>query len=280
VSTAARWHKSGTKTPLAFYDNDRWRGSFELTELDLHLHRRSVSGSSTVWLPTRRRKVTRRDVTSDLLDWARGCSANWRVRSGRRALDAPGGGRDRWATRRRSARAVKLAIDPVLIDLASSCVDPAIVTRYDPQLEVKVTGSGRATAPGTRSSPDRRHGPDAQRHLPMRLNAAIRTSQRWLRRRLHDARSTIGTTKPERAENTPGRRPERSREPVRHRGGAGGHTAIEPALGTLDDFDHFNEVVHEHGMELVMDFALNASPDHPWVEEHPEWFYHRRTATN
>jgi starch synthase (maltosyl-transferring) len=60
---------------------------------------------------------------------------------------------------------------------------------------------------------------------------------------------------------------------------AGGHTAIEPALGTLDDFDRFVRATAERGMEVALDFAIQCSPDHPWVREHPEWFYHRADGT-
>ncbi len=56
--------------------------------------------------------------------------------------------------------------------------------------------------------------------------------------------------------------------------GAGGHTALDPHLGTLDDFDHFHHRVGELGMELAMDVTLQCSPDHPWVKEHPSWFSH------
>ncbi len=56
---------------------------------------------------------------------------------------------------------------------------------------------------------------------------------------------------------------------------AGGHTAIDPALGTFKDFAHLLEVAREFGMEVSLDYALQCSPDHPWVREHPEWFHHR-----
>jgi len=52
----------------------------------------------------------------------------------------------------------------------------------------------------------------------------------------------------------------------------GGHTAIHPALGTLDDFRQLRAAAAEHGMELALDFAIQCSPDHPWLKEHPEWF--------
>lgn len=52
----------------------------------------------------------------------------------------------------------------------------------------------------------------------------------------------------------------------------GGHDAIHPDLGTEDDFRAFHQAVTDAGLELALDFALQASPDHPWVTSHPEWF--------
>ncbi len=56
---------------------------------------------------------------------------------------------------------------------------------------------------------------------------------------------------------------------------AGGHEAVEPALGTLEDFDWLQREVRKRGMEIALDFAINCSPDHPYVREHPDWFYQR-----
>jgi starch synthase (maltosyl-transferring) len=56
---------------------------------------------------------------------------------------------------------------------------------------------------------------------------------------------------------------------------AGGHKAIEPSLGTLKDFDWLVGEVRKRGMEIALDFAINCSPDHPYVKEHPDWFYKR-----
>lgn len=52
----------------------------------------------------------------------------------------------------------------------------------------------------------------------------------------------------------------------------GGHLAIHPELGSFDDFDRLVAAAREHGLEIALDIALNASPDHPWIKEHPEWF--------
>jgi starch synthase (maltosyl-transferring) len=62
-------------------------------------------------------------------------------------------------------------------------------------------------------------------------------------------------------------------------GEAGGHKAVEPSLGTLDDFDWLQKEVRKRGMEIALDFAINCSPDHPYVKEHPDWFYKRPDGT-
>ena len=59
----------------------------------------------------------------------------------------------------------------------------------------------------------------------------------------------------------------------------GGHTAVEPSLGTLDDFRAFERACRSRGMEIALDIALQTSPDHPWVKEHPEWFRKRPDGT-
>ncbi len=52
----------------------------------------------------------------------------------------------------------------------------------------------------------------------------------------------------------------------------GGHDAVHPKLGTIEDFDDFVNATRDHGMEVALDLALQAAPDHPWAKEHPEWF--------
>ena len=58
-----------------------------------------------------------------------------------------------------------------------------------------------------------------------------------------------------------------------------GHKAVEPELGTLEDFDWLVNEIRARGMEVALDFAINCSPDHPYVSEHPEWFFHRPDGT-
>ncbi|MET0966768.1 MAG: alpha-1,4-glucan--maltose-1-phosphate maltosyltransferase [Nakamurella sp.] len=53
---------------------------------------------------------------------------------------------------------------------------------------------------------------------------------------------------------------------------AGGHDAVHPQLGTIDDFDHFVAAAGDRGLEVALDLAFNCAPDHPWVAQHPDWF--------
>ena len=59
----------------------------------------------------------------------------------------------------------------------------------------------------------------------------------------------------------------------------GGHKAVNPELGTLSDFRRFVRACHAQGMEVALDFAIQCAPDHPWIEEHPDWFTFRPDGT-
>jgi starch synthase (maltosyl-transferring) len=54
---------------------------------------------------------------------------------------------------------------------------------------------------------------------------------------------------------------------------------VEPSLGTLEDFDWLQKEIRKHGLEIALDFAINCSPDHPYVKEHSDWFYKRPDGT-
>jgi starch synthase (maltosyl-transferring) len=59
----------------------------------------------------------------------------------------------------------------------------------------------------------------------------------------------------------------------------GGHTAVHPALGTLEDFESLVASARDLGLEIALDYALQCSPDHPWVKAHPDWFFVRPDGT-
>ncbi|MET8831376.1 alpha-1,4-glucan--maltose-1-phosphate maltosyltransferase [Streptomyces sp. NPDC004610] len=89
----------------------------------------------------------------------------------------------------------------------------------------------------------------------------------------------IGTTHRKGPNNTLSAGPEDVGVPWAIGSPEGGHDAVHPKLGTLEDFTRFVDTARELGMEVALDFALQCSPDHPWVEKHPEWFHHRPDGT-
>jgi len=62
-------------------------------------------------------------------------------------------------------------------------------------------------------------------------------------------------------------------------GAEGGHTAINPELGSQADFERLVSRAREHGLEIALDYAIQTSPDHPWLKEYPEWFHRRPDGT-
>ncbi len=85
----------------------------------------------------------------------------------------------------------------------------------------------------------------------------------------------IGNTDRRGRNNAPRARPGDPGSPWAIGSAAGGHLAVHPNLGTLADFHAFQQEAKDLGLEVAMDYALQCSPDHPWVKEHPGWFEHR-----
>ncbi len=85
----------------------------------------------------------------------------------------------------------------------------------------------------------------------------------------------IGVTERKGANNSLVPAPKDPGSPWAIGGPAGGHTAVHPDLGTIADFDGFVASARAEGLEVALDYALQCSPDHPWVHEHPQWFRHR-----
>ena len=82
----------------------------------------------------------------------------------------------------------------------------------------------------------------------------------------------IGTTNRKGRNNSLRPKPGDLGSPYAIGGPEGGHDAIHPALGTIEDFRRLREAASEHGLEIALDFAIQCSPDHPWLKAHPGWF--------
>ena len=271
------WHYA----PMAFVDNDRWRGSFDLTELGRYTY--TIEAYPDVYrswaADTRKKAEAGQDVSSELLEGARLLQQVATIATdGARptlleAAETVGGAGA-------GDEALQFALDPILIDLASSCVDPEVVTHYDRELEVEVDRPQARYASWYEIFP-RSQGADPTRSSTFREAEARIPAIATMgfdvlyMTPIHP----IGITNRKGPNNTLVAGPNDPGSPYAIGSKAGGHTAIEPALGTLRDFDHFQKAAKAHGMELALDFAIQVSPDHPWVREHPEWFYHRPDGT-
>ncbi|MEV5094083.1 alpha-1,4-glucan--maltose-1-phosphate maltosyltransferase [Streptomyces rochei] len=150
-----------------------------------------------------------------------------------------------------------------------------LVTTSDPlpllvERERALYGAWYEFFPRSEGTPDRPHGTfrTAARRLP--AIAAMGFDVVYLPP-IHP----IGTTHRKGRNNTLSAGPDDVGVPWAIGSPEGGHDAIHPALGTLDDFDHFVTEAAHLGLEVALDFALQCSPDHPWVHKHPEWFHHR-----
>ncbi len=274
---AADWRE----TPMSHVDNDRWRAAFALDEIGRYLYTiEAMPDMYRSWVTdTEKKAAAGQDLAADLLDGARLlCEAAERAHGPERValLDAAHVLR----RPRDQAGALKAAADPALVELASRHRDSALVVRYDRQLEVIVDRPRARFAawyeifPRSQGTEAGRSGTfrDAERRLPaiqaMGFDVLYLTP-------IHP----IGATNRKGPNNSLAARPNDPGSPYAIGSQAGGHTAVEPSLGTLEHFDHFQQAVRAHGLELALDFALQVSPDHPWVREHPHWFYRRQDGS-
>ncbi|MCC6173816.1 MAG: alpha-1,4-glucan--maltose-1-phosphate maltosyltransferase [Chloroflexi bacterium] len=264
-------------TPMRFVDNDRWRGEIALTEPGRWTYTvEAYPDLYRSWVAdTRKKAEAGQDVTGDLLEGARLVA--------QAAERAPRGERNTLADASKTIEArastpdgLQLALDPVLTDLVAGYFDPDLVTRYDRDFEVMVDrvrarfGAWYEIFPRSQGTDPTRSATfrEAEQRVPD--IAAMGFDVLYLTP-IHP----IGHTNRKGPNNALTAGPDDPGSPYAIGSAAGGHTAVEPSLGTLADFDHFERVVRDHGMEIALDFAIQVSPDHPWVTEHPEWFYHR-----
>ena len=140
--------------------------------------------------------------------------------------------------------------------------------------------SAPVTAPGTRCSPARAPTSRAATARSGLREAPALRRRHGLRRPLPAAdpsRSAAASARDRTTRSTPAPTTPAAPGPSARR--EGGHKAIHPELGTLDDFDRLVAAAGELGIEIALDIAFQCSPDHPYVREHPEWFRHRPDGT-
>jgi len=255
-------------TPLG---NDRWRGSFTVEAVGRYLYTlRGWIDRFGTWRRDLAKKVQAgQDVAVDLL-----AGAEVVERAAGRAR-----GPDRRSLRA-AAEAIRegstdAALDPELADRMERWPDRWFPTTYERELIVVVDRElarfgawyelfPRSTGPGTRP------GTFATTETVLPYVADMGFDVLYLPP-IHP----IGHTNRKGPNNDPAGGADVLGSPWAIGSEQGGHTAVDPSLGTLDDFDHLVEAARAHRLEVALDLAFQCSPDHPWVREHPQWFRHR-----
>jgi starch synthase (maltosyl-transferring) len=281
------WRRDGEKdwreAPMAFFDNDRWRGVF-LPELNARYHytivawrdrfeswRDELSKKHAAGVDIRVELVEGRDLIETACAGDRGSAAD------RKALKALLGTVD--ATDDVVARFETL----MSADVASLMKRAAArdgLSRYRQDLNLTVDRKRAAFSawyelmPRSMSDDPGRHGTfdDVKTKLPYVRDMGFDVLY-------FPPIHPIGQTHRKGKNNTLTPGPDDPGSPYAIGSEAGGHDAIHPELGTFDDFARLVKAAREHGLEIAIDFAIQCSPDHPWIKAHPEWFDWRPDGT-
>ncbi len=175
---------------------------------------------------------------------------------------------------------VRVGVAPELLAVMEAHFVPADLTVFERELSVHVDRERARFAawyeffPRSATTDKRRHGTFAEAARELDRVAALGFDVVYLPP-IHP----IGLTNRKGRNNSLNAGPDDPGSPWAIGSEHGGHTAVDPRLGTLDDFDNFVKRAQELGLEVALDYALQCSPDHPWLKEHPEWFFVRPDGT-
>jgi starch synthase (maltosyl-transferring) len=270
------WHEA----PMRHVDNDRWAGAFTLADNARYLYTlEALADPFRSWLVDLGKRVdAQQDVASELEEGtALVRAAARRVRGeARPALD---GYVRRLEQATAPGDAVAVAREARLLQLMDAALDRTAATRAAREFEVVVDRERARFASWYEFFPRScgtggRHGTLKDAEAQLERAAAMNFDVVYLPP-IHP----IGRSHRKGRNNALAAEPGEPGSPWAIGGPEGGHDAIHPELGTLDDFDRFVEAAERRGLEVALDFAIQASPDHPWVREHPEWFFHRPDGT-
>ena len=267
------------ETPMGFVDNDRWAGVFTVEANARHLYTiEALPDPFRSWLADLAKRVAAgQDVASELREGA----ALVRAAAGRATGDdatALGAWVGRLDKAPGQADAVAAAGDATLATLMDRHLDRTDATWAEREYEVIVDRERARFASWyeffPRSGVAGRHATFRDAEAQLERVAAMGFHVFYLPP-IHP----IGRAHRKGANNALTAQPGEHGSPWAIGGAEGGHDAVHPDLGTLADFDRFVSRARSLNLEVALDFAIQCSPDHPWVREHPEWFFHRPDGT-
>ena len=286
VAAILKWRVLGKRawreTPMNFVDNDRWRGVCTLYEQDIHEYTvEAWTDRFRSWQAefTKKFEAGISDLQSEALEGAalvEGASRRARDRADRKRLQEF----SQQISTGANSEIHAIAQSGELEVLMATYPDRSASTQYDPPPRVVVdrpvaliaawyeffprSAEGR----GDRGSTFRQCLPRVEEAKAMGFDVIYFPPIHPIGHTNRKGRNNSVTCDP----GDPG-------VPWAIGSEAGGHKAVEPSLGTLEDFDWLQKEVRKRGMEIALDFAINCSPDHPYVREHPDWFYKRPDGT-
>ena len=270
--------------PLTYlYDVDRWVGSFELDRIGRWAF--TVEAWTDRWGTWRsgleKKLAAGQDVHVELLEGAEhaeGAARRQRFGDARNGL-TQAAARLRDATREQAERA-RTALDPELTALVAASYVPDDLTTYPQELPLQVDRERGAFASWYEFFP-RSASPEPGRHGTFRDAEALlpRIAELGFDVVYLPPIHPIGHTFRKGRNNSLTPEPGDVGSPWAIGNEHGGHDAVAPELGTIDDFVRFVRRARELGLEIALDYALQCAPDHPWVKEHPNWFVIRPDGT-
>jgi starch synthase (maltosyl-transferring) len=271
----AQW----TEAPMEPLGNDRWRGSFRVQELGRYRYtvRAWVDHFKTWSRDLAKRVQAGQDASVDLL-----IGAEMVENARKRAPLMHAGPLDSFAEALRAGgvEGTRQALSTELARLMSLYGERRLATTYDRELVVVVDrerarfGAWYELFPRSCSSVPGRHGTfkDVEERLEcvasMGFDILYLPPIHPIGRSFRKGRNNSTII----AADDPG-------SPWAIGSVEGGHKAVHPELGTLEEFRHLIERAAQHGIEIALDIAFQCAPDHPYVSEHPEWFRRRPDGT-
>ncbi len=269
------------EAPMRFVENDTWRGEFIVKELGAHQY--SIEGwvdEFSSWRKGLKKKHDAgQDVSLEMIIGA-GLLGEASKRSPQREAARLADLADYLKNEQDAEQAVSVALSEEVFKLMEKYPDREIALRYPKDLSVVVDrpkalfSAWYERFPRSSSHDPSKHGTlaDCERLLPEIARMGFDV---FYLPPIHP----IGGSYRKGKNNSQEVNPDDPGSPWAIGSEEGGHKAIHPGLGTLEDFDSLVRKAAEYGIEIAIDLAYQCSPDHPYVKEHPEWFKKRPDGT-
>lgn len=268
---AAKWRE----TPMVYFDNDRWIGHVPLSRNTRYLF--TIEAWRDLFATWRVDFIKKQNA---------GKPIDFGLLEGRSLVEAAAKAAPEWDARSLSglmerlgdhgsdpSQRIAILLSDELREVMGRVGQRANLSRYKREIEIVVDrtaarfGSWYEMFPRSAADAANRHGTfdDVIRRLPHVRGMGFDVLY-------FPPIHPIGRTNRKGRNNSLRANPEDPGSPYAIGSAEGGHTAIHPDLGTFEDFHRLVQEASKQGIEIALDFAIQCSPDHPWIKAHPEWF--------